>query len=159
MSKNKFIVDLFVKKQQLVEAQEQEEFSIVTQAELTETDDSYFLIFEQTELFEEKQVKSNNRTEIEAAKFSLKIQKDLDRIILRRFGASSYVLEFINFDLSYNYINTNYGRLELRYRTNRIVKIKDTEKNFEINLDYDLMQGDSVLANNKLSIAFSKVAS
>lgn len=159
MSKNKFIVDLFVKTQQLFEAQEQEEFSIVTQAELTETDDSYFLIFEQTELFGENQVKSNNREEIDSAKFSLKIQKDFDKIILRRFGSSSYVLEFVNFDLSYNYINTNYGRLELLYRTNRIAKIKDTEKDFEISLDYDLMQGDSILANNNLSIAFSKVAS
>ncbi len=156
MSKNKFTVDLFVKSQQIVEAQEQEEFSIITQAELTETNDSYFLIFEQDEFFEKNQINSRNKTETEETKFSLKIQKDLEKITLRRFGTSSYVLEFINSDLSYNYINTNYGRLELIYRTNKILEIKDTEKDFEINLDYDLMQGDSVLANNNLNIAFQK---
>lgn len=156
MSKNKFTVDLFVKSQQIVEAQEQEEFSIITQAELTETNDSYFLIFEQDEFFEKNQINSRNKTETEETKFSLKIQKDLEKITLRRFGTSFYVLEFINSDLSYNYINTNYGRLELIYRTNKILEIKDTEKDFEINLDYDLMQGDSVLANNNLNIAFQK---
>lgn len=156
MSKNKFTVDLFVKSQQIVESQEQEEFSIITQAELTETNDSYFLIFEQDEFFEKNQINSRNKTETEETKFSLKIQKDLKKITLRRFGTSSYVLEFINSDLSYNYINTNYGRLELIYRTNKILEIKDTEKDFEINLDYDLMQGDSVLANNNLNIAFQK---
>lgn len=156
MSKNKFMVDLFVKSQQIVEAQAQEEFSIITQAELTETDDSYFLIFEQAELFEEEQVKSSNKAEIEETKFSLKIQKDLEKITLRRFGTSSYVLEFKKSDLSYNYINTNYGRLELIYRTNKIVKNENNEKDFAISLDYDLMQGDSVLANNNLNIAFSK---
>lgn len=156
MSKNKFTVDLFVKSQQIVESQEQEEFSIITQAELTETNDSYFLIFEQDEFFEKNQINSRNKTETEETKFSLKIQKDLEKITLRRFGTSSYVLEFINSDLSYNYINTNYGRLELIYRTNKILEIKDTEKDFEINLDYDLMQGDSVLANNNLNIAFQK---
>lgn len=160
MSKNKLTVNLFVKSQQVVDDQDKQDFTINTQGELTETNDSFFLIFEHLENLEHEEIypiKELNRREKEKAKFSLKIQKDLEKITLRRFGTSSYVIDFINSDLSYNYVNTNYGRLELIYRTNNIVMVKDSEKDFEINLDYDLMQGDSVLANNNLNIAFTKI--
>ena len=160
MSKNKLTVNLFVKSQQVVDDQEKQDFTINTQGELTETNDSFFLIFEHLENLEHEEIspiKELNQRDKEKTKFSLKIQKDLEKITLRRFGTSSYVIDFINSDLSYNYVNTNYGRLELIYRTNKIVMVKDSEKDFEISLDYDLMQGDSVLANNNLNIAFSKI--
>lgn len=160
MSKSKLTVDLFVKSQQVVDDQDKQDFTINTKGELTETDDSFFLIFEHLENLEHEEIspiKELNQRDKEKAKFSLKIQKDLEKITLRRFGTSSYVIDFINSDFSYNYVNTNYGRLELIYRTNKIVMVKDSEKDFEIILDYDLMQGDSVLANNNLNIAFSKI--
>lgn len=160
MSKSKLTVNLFVKSQQVVDDQEKQDFTINTQGELTETNDSFFLIFEHLENLEHEEIfpiKELNQRDKEKTKFSLKIQKDLEKITLRRFGTSSYVIDFINSDLSYNYVNTNYGRLELIYRTNKIVMVKDSEKDFEISLDYNLMQGDSVLANNNLNIAFSKI--
>ena len=160
MSKSKLTVNLFVKSQQVVDDQEKQDFTINTQGELTETNDSFFLIFEHLENLEHEEIspiKELNQRDKEKTKFSLKIQKDLEKITLRRFGTSSYVIDFINSDLSYNYVNTNYGRLELICRTNKIVMVKDSEKDFEISLDYDLMQGDSVLANNNLNIAFSKI--
>ena len=157
MSKNKLIVDLFIKSQQVVDEQDKQEFIIETQAELTEIDDSYFLIFEHFEDLEAEGLETIGELgqgNIEKTKFSLKIQKDLEKITLRRFGASSYAIDFVNSDLSYNYVNTTHGRLELIYRTNKIVNVKNSKNDFEINLDYDLMQGDSVLANNNLNIAF-----
>lgn len=160
MSKSKLTVNLFVKSQQVVNDQDKQAFTINTQGELTETNDSFFLIFEHLENLEHEKIspiKELNQRDKEKTKFSLKIQKDLEKITLRRFGTSSYVIDFINSDLSYNYVNTNYGRLELIYRTNKIVMVKDSEKDFEISLDYNLMQGDSVLANNNLNIAFSKI--